>query len=221
MKIIRYPNLPRLLQEIVDPPKCLYCYGDTDLLYKRCITVIGTRSITGYGKEVVRMFIDKYLKDLDIVVVSGIARGIDGYVHAVCLERGIHTIAVVPGGIDTAVPQVNRDILREILKKELVVAEYPRGSRMNKYMYIQRNRILAGISKSTVVIEAGQQSGSLTTAKLALEYNRDLYVVPGNITSPVSAGCNILAREGANVLTGLADMKEIVGIYEDQRVMPF
>ena len=84
-------------------------------------------------------------------------------------------------------------------------------------MYIQRNRILAGVSQSTVIIEAGENSGSLTTAKLALDYNRDVYVVPGNITSEVSKGCNMLAQQGANILTSLSDFKEIVGVFEDQR----
>jgi len=213
MKIVR-PN--NLLLKMSDPPKQLYCYGDISLLEKRCLTIVGTRSITSYGMEVLDMFLGSFLKELDVVVVSGMAKGVDGYVHRKCLERDIKTIAVVPGGIDTAIPFTNRKVCKEMQKKNLVVCEYPEGTRLNKYMYIQRNRILAGISSSTIVIEAGENSGSLTTAKLALDYNREVYVVPGNITSEVSKGCNLLAKQGANILTSVEDMKEVVGIVEDQ-----
>lgn len=207
---------PSLLKEIPDSPEQLYCYGNSSLLKKRCITIVGTRNITKYGIEVIEMFLDRYLRDLDIVVVSGLARGVDGYVHKICVEKDIQTIAVVPGGINTAIPRCNIELLKKIVKTGLVLAEYPRDQKMLKYLYIQRNRILAGMSKETIVIEAGEKSGSLTTAKLALDYNREVYVVPGNITSEVSKGCNLLAKQGANILTGIEDMKEIVGIVEEQ-----
>lgn len=207
---------PLLLREIPDNPKQLYCYGNISLLKKKCITIVGTRNITRYGIEVIEMFLGKYLRDLDIVVVSGLARGVDGYVHKICLERNIQTIAVVPGGINTAIPRCNIELLKKIVKKGLVLAEYPRDQKMLKYFYIQRNRILAGISKEIIVIEAGEKSGSLTTAKLALDYNREVYVVPGNITSEVSRGCNLLAKQGANILTSVEDMKEIVGLVGEQ-----
>ena len=207
---------PLLLREIPDNPKQLYCYGNISLLKKKCITIVGTRNITRYGIEVIEMFLGKYLRDLDTVVVSGLARGVDGYVHRICLERNIQTIAVVPGGINTAIPRCNIDLLKKIVKRGLVLAEYPRDQKMLKYFYIQRNRILAGISKEIIVIEAGEKSGSLTTAKLALDYNREVYVVPGNITSEVSRGCNLLAKQGANILTSVEDMKEIVGIIGEQ-----
>lgn len=207
---------PSLLKEIPDSPKQLYCYGDISLLKKKCITIVGTRNITRYGIEVIEMFLGKYLRDLDTVVVSGLARGVDGYVHRICLERDIQTIAVVPGGINTAIPRCNIELLKKIVKKGLVLAEYPRDQKMLKYFYIQRNRILAGISKEIIVIEAGEKSGSLTTAKLALDYNREVYVVPGNITSEVSRGCNLLAKQGANILTSVEDMKEIVGLVGEQ-----
>ena len=210
-----------LLLQIPDCPRYLYAYGDVQLLRKECLTIVGTRDITQYGRNVISLFLGGFLKELDVVVVSGLARGVDGYVHRICLERGIHTIAVVPGCINSAVPLENRGICKEMIKKELVLAEYPEGVKMNKYMFVQRNRILAGMSRSTIVIEAGENSGSLTTAKLALDYNREVYVVPGNITSPVSKGCNILAQQGANILTNLSDFKEVVGIFDEQRKMFF
>ena len=190
MKIVKPSNL---LSEIPDPPKQLYCYGDTSLLNKCCISIVGTRSITSYGMKVLDMFIAPFLKELEIVVVSGLARG-----------------------IDTAIPACNREIWKEIQKTELLIAEHREGTKLNKYMYIERNRILAGVSKSVIVIEAGENSGSLTTAQLALDYNRDVYVVPGNITSNVSRGCNLLAKQGANILTSIEDMKEVVGLVGGQ-----
>jgi len=218
MKIVKPSGL---LQKILDPPKQLYCYGDISLLERESVTIVGTRGITEYGMRVLDILLDTFLKELGIVVVSGLARGVDAYVHKKCLERGISTIAVVPGGIDTAIPVSNRWICRQMVKENLVMAEYPKGTQLQKYMYIQRNRILAGVSPSTIVIEAGENSGSLTTAKLALDYNREVYVVPGNITSPVSKGCNILAQQGANILTNLSDFKEVVGIFDEQRKMFF
>jgi len=207
---------PSLLKQIPDSPNLLYCYGDISLLPKRCITIVGTRQMTKYGKVVVRMLLGEFLKDLDIVVVSGLALGVDEYVHRTCLERGIKTIAVVPGGIDTAIPGRNKLLMKEIWKKGLILAEFPRGEKWFKHLYIQRNRILAGVSSETIVIEAGEGSGSLTTAKLALDYNREVYVVPGNITSEVSRGCNSLAKQGANMITSVENMKEIVGIVGEQ-----
>lgn len=207
---------PSLLKQIPDCPNLLYCYGDISLLSKRFITIVGTRQMTKYGKVVVKMLLGKFIRDLDIVVVSGLAVGVDEYVHRICLERGIKTMAVVAGGIDTAIPGRNKLLLKEIWKKGLILAEFPQGEKWFRHLYIQRNRILAGVSPETIVIEAGEQSGSLTTAKLALDYNRDVYVVPGNITSKVSRGCNILAKQGANIITSVEDMKEIVGIVGEQ-----
>ncbi len=212
---------PSLLYEIPDFPKQLYCYGDTNLLREKCITVIGTRDISQYGKNVIDLLINEKMRKLGIVVASGLARGVDSFVHKTCLQRGIKTLAVVAGGIDTAIPYSNRELLQEIMGKGLVVAEYPKGTKMNKYMYIERNRILAGLSKSVLIIEAGEKSGSLTTARLGLEYNREIYVVPGNITSSVSKGCNILAREGANIITGLEDILEILCVKKGQKIIDF
>ncbi len=206
-----------LLLHIPDCPRRLFAYGDVSLLAKESITIVGTRSITQYGRSVISHFLGSFLRKLDIAVVSGLARGVDGYVHKLCLQRGIKTIGVVPGGIDSAIPSENREVCQRMVRENLVLAEYPEGIKMNKYMFVQRNRILAGMSKSTIVIEAGENSGSLTTAKLALDYNREVYVVPGNIFSPLSLGCNILAREGANILTSMSDFQEVVGIFNDQR----
>ena len=199
-------------------PKQLYYEGDRALLQRRCITFVGTRSITAYGKWCIEYLLDDFLKDLGIVVVSGLARGIDAYVHEVCLKRGIKTIAIVPGGLDTAIPKCNMEIFNKIKERGLILAEFPQGTALRREMFVLRNRLLAGISEMTVVVEAGLGSGSLITAGLALEYNRDIYVIPGNINNKMSHGCNVLIKEGAGVITCLDDFKEILGI-EDEQVL--
>lgn len=197
-------------------PRYLYYDGDKSLLKKRCITFVGTRSITEYGRFCIELFLGEFLRDLDIVIVSGLARGVDSYVHEICLERNIPTIAIVPGGMNTAIPKCNIGIFNRIKRRGLVLAEYPMDTVLRREMFVLRNRLLAGISEITVVVEAGLGSGSLITAGLALEFNREVYVIPGNINNKMSHGCNILAREGAGVLTCLDDFKELCGIENDQ-----
>jgi DNA processing protein len=204
-----FVELPKL-------PKQLYYEGNVSLLEKRLVTFVGTRNITQYGKWCIEYLLHDFLKELDIVVVSGLAKGVDAYVHEVCLKRGINTIAIVPGGIDTAVPKCNRELFENIKRKGLVLAEFPKDTFLKREMFVLRNRLLAGISEMTIVIEAGLGSGSLITAGLALEFNRDVYVIPGNINNKMSHGCNILAREGAGIITCLDDFKQVLGVEDDQ-----
>lgn len=207
---------PLLLKKISDPPCCLYCNGDISLLNKVMITFVGTRDISAYGEQVLDLLLDKFLKDLDIVVVSGLARGVDAYVHRICLKRDIQTIAVLPLGLTHIYPQENESLCREIESKGLVISEYMKVPKPHKGLFARRNRILAGISTSTVIVQAGVGSGSLLTAQLVLDYNRDLYVIPGRITEYTSHGCNMLIREGAEILTCMDDFKETFKIYKDQ-----
>ena len=218
MKIVKKNDkrFPFLLKQISDPPDSIFCSGDISFLKNRCITIVGTREITEYGRRVINLLLGNFLKELDIVVVSGMARGVDEYVHKVCLRRGIKTMAILPGGLEDVIPERNRLLKEEINKKGLLVAEYPGKVPWGKYLYIRRNRILAGVSEVVVVIQAGETSGSLSTARFALDYNRDVLVVPGDITREVSKGCNLLAKEGAEIITCLEDFKNILGIEENQ-----
>ncbi|HPQ79124.1 MAG TPA: DNA-processing protein DprA [Candidatus Dojkabacteria bacterium] len=218
MKIVKKNDkrFPFLLKQISDPPDSIFCSGDISFLKNRCITIVGTREITEYGRRVINLLLGNFLKELDIVVVSGMARGVDEYVHKVCLRRGIKTMAILPGGLKDTIPERNSQLKKEIEKNGLLVAEYPNRTHWGKYLYIKRNRILAGVSQEVVVIQAGEKSGSLSTARLALDYNRDVFVVPGDITRNVSKGCNMLAREGAGIITSLDDFKNILGIEGDQ-----
>lgn len=214
---ILYPSkFPFLLKEAVPNLKSLYYIGDKSLLEKRSITFVGTRDITEYGKWVIGELLGDFLSKMGIVIVSGLARGVDAYVHEICLKRGIKTMAIVPGSILSAIPKSNIKIFEKLKNEGLILAEYPEGTILRREMFVLRNRLLAGMSEMTIVIEAGVKSGSLITANIALDYNRDIYVIPGNINNTVSQGCNILARQGAGIITSQGDFKEILGIENDQ-----
>lgn len=194
---IKYPNL---LKDIYDPPILLFAKGDISLLSKPMLTIVGTRQMTEYGMWCVR-YILAYIKDLNIVVVSGLAKGIDGCVHRTCIELGIPTVAVVAGGINEGYPKCNQDIYDSLEKgKGLLISEFPPGRRIVKGMFPMRNRILAGLSPVTVVIESPENGGSLITAQYALESGRDIFCIPCNIDRFALQGCNIFLERGANLL---------------------
>jgi DNA processing protein len=194
----------------------LYYKGDAGFLTKEFLTIVGTRKATKYGKEVLNMLLQPCLIDLDICIVSGLAEGIDTMVHSRCLELGIPTIAVIAGGIDNIYPISNTNLYEEISEKGLVIAEFEGRVDMHKGMFPMRNRILAGLSDITIVIEADIQSGSLVTANLALEYGRDVYVIPGDIFKSTSRGCHSLIKQGAGIISSEEDFKEILGIDGEQ-----
>ena len=187
---------PYLLKEIYDFPLVLFCKGDLSLLSKRMITIVGTRDMSKYGRWCVE-YILKGLKGTDIAVVSGLARGIDGWVHTICLRFGIPTIAIVAGGIDMGYPKSNLDLYQSISKEGLILSEFPSGRKIFKGMFPMRNRILAGISLATVVVESGERGGSLITAQLALEYGKEIYGIPRGIDGFALQGCNMLLEQGA------------------------
>lgn len=202
---------PARLREIPDPPKQLYCTGNTDLLNERSIGVVGARKNTVYGKNVALM-IGRRLAESGIVVTSGLALGIDGYSHEGALEADGKVIGVLGSGIDCMTPQRNRSLMRRGLDNGgLVVSEYPPGEPGTKWSFPERNRIISGLSEALVVVEAGLNSGSLITAKHAIEQGRTVYAVPGNINSQTSIGCNLLIRDGAVPLIIIDDMIRDIG----------
>jgi DNA processing protein len=188
-----YPNL---LKEIYDFPILLFCKGDISLINRRILTMVGTREMTQYGKWAVE-YILKGIKDEDVVIASGLARGIDACVHRMCLKLGIPTIAVVAGGIDKGYPKCNQDIYDEISKRGLIISEYPPCRSIVKGMFPYRNRILAGISSATVVVESGEKGGSLITAQIALEYGKTIYCIPCDVSRFALQGCNMFINQGA------------------------
>jgi DNA processing protein len=191
---------PKSLKEISDYPLVLFTKGNKDLLSKKMITVVGTREMSSYGKWVVR-YILKPLKEVEnIAIVSGLARGIDGEVHKACLDFNIPTVAVVAGGIDKGYPKSNQEIYDEIVKSGLVISEFPPGRKIVKGMFPMRNRILAGMSSATVIVESDIEGGSLITMNLALEYGREIFAVPNSIEKESLQGCNVCILQGATPL---------------------
>ena len=162
---IKSKEYPKSLKNIADPPKEIYCIGNLDLLNFPCVTIVGTRAMTKYGQKVVENFLVEELNNLDIVFVSGLAKGIDTQVHSCCLKNGLKTIAVVAGGIDVGYPKSNIELYKRISKEGLVISEYPRGFRLEKYMFPRRNRIMVGISNSVIVIKSIEKGGYLISAQ--------------------------------------------------------
>ncbi len=200
MKIIKITEkdaqFPDQFRKTSKYPSELYCIGDLNLLQSLCVSTVGSRKCTAYGRNVARK-IAGTLAENDITIVSGLARGIDMECHKAALDVGGKTIAVLGCGIDLCYPKENRKLKEEICEKGLVISEYPQGYKAMPYTFPARNRIIAGLSTSTVVIEAGYKSGSLITAEMAIDAGRLVYAVPGNITSPFSLGTNKLLQDGA------------------------
>ncbi len=216
MKSSDYPDK---LREIPDPPAKLYCAGDLSILKSDPVAVVGSRKFTVYGKTVALM-IGRRLAECGIPVVSGLAYGIDAFAHQGTLEKGGQTIGVLGSGIDKMTPRRNYDLMiRELNNGGLVLSEYPPGQEAARYTFPRRNRIISGLSKCVVVIEASFKSGSLITAQHANEQGRPVYAVPGNINSQFSAGSNFLIRDGAIPLVVIDDLIRDMGV-DPSRAMP-
>ena len=200
---------PQCLKEISNPPIKLYYKGDLELLKEeRIIGVVGTRNPSSYGKLSCECMVKK-MTEANITVVSGFAKGIDSIAHKTSLLTGGKTIAVIASGLDIVYPASNLSLYREIEEKGLIISEYEEGIKPFKSNFPQRNRIIAGLSKGIIVVESKNRGGSLITADLALEFNRDVYAVPGDIFSEYSKGCNNLIRDSkAKSLSNINELLE-------------
>jgi DNA processing protein len=209
---LRRPDLayPPLLAAIHDPPRVLFLRGggDVDLLAQSAVAVVGARACSSYGRSVARA-LSRELAAAGLVVVSGMARGIDGEAHRGALEAGGTTAAVLGCGIDRDYPAAHAELARRICERGLIVSEYEPGVEPAPWRFPARNRIIAGLCAATVVVEARERSGALITADFALEEGRDVLAVPGEITSSLSAGTNALLRLGAAPVTRAADVLEL------------
>ncbi len=198
---------PLALKEIYEPPVALYTRGDLALLQQPCLAVVGSRKPTPYGSAVAeRLAAD--LAARGIVIISGMARGIDTAAHRGALSAGGKTIAVLGCGIDQCYPSENKKLKAEIEQKGLVLSEFPMGSFAAPQNFPIRNRIISGIGLGVVVVEAAQYSGSLITARLAMEQNREVFAVPGNVTVKSSWGPNTLIKQGAKLVQDWKDVVE-------------
>jgi DNA processing protein len=208
----RDARYPPLLVELHDPPARLFLRGErADLLFAPAVAVVGARSCSAYGAQVART-LARELAGAGIAVVSGLARGIDGEAHRGALDAGGPTVAVLGCGIDRDYPAAHADLARRIAQDGLIVSEYRPGTEPAPWRFPARNRLIAGLALATVVVEARERSGALITADFALELGRDVFAVPGEITSALSAGTNHLLRQGAAPLLSADDVLLALGV---------
>jgi DNA processing protein len=221
IRAIARARFPPLLRAIYDPPRRLYIRGgaDEDVLARPAVAVVGARACSAYGAQVARR-LGRELAAGGLVVVSGLARGIDGEAHRGALEAGGLTVAVLGCGIDRDYPAAHAELARRIREHGLVVSEYEPGVEPAPWRFPARNRIIAGLCGATAVVEARERSGALITADLALEEGRDVLAVPGEITSALSAGTNALLKLGAAPCTSAEDVLELFGLVPGDRTAP-
>ena len=202
---------PQALREIPDPPEKLYCLGDVRLLNKPSLAIVGSRKCSEYGRQTA-LKIGKEAGKNNLVVVSGMASGIDSFGHMGALQAGGKTVAVMGCGVDICYPKENRKLYEQIINEGLVVSELPPGTEPMPYTFPQRNRIISGISSATVVVEAGINSGALITAERAVSQGREVFAVPGNISSQYSLGTNKLIMDGARPIAVVDDIFTGMGL---------
>jgi DNA processing protein len=213
-------DYPPLLAQLHDPPRRLYLRGaGRELLAEPMVAVVGARSASPYGSQIARM-LGRELASAGLVVVSGLARGIDAEAHRGALDAGGPTLAVLGCGIDRDYPARHAELARRIAADGLIVSEYAPGIEPAPWRFPARNRIIAGLALATVVVEARERSGALITADFALELGRDVFAVPGEITAALSAGTNRLIRQGAAPLLGADDVLDLLGIERPARSAP-
>lgn len=212
----------QIISNIVNYPKRLYFIGKLPEVRKPTVAIVGSRKPTSYGKEVsFKLAYD--LAKRGFVVISGLAIGVDSIAHKAVLDAGGITIAVLANGVDTIYPASNRGLANDILRNGgAIISEYEPGTSARDFQFLERNRIVSGLSDAVIVTEAAARSGTLSTVAHALDQNREIFVVPGNITSPLSAGCNNLIKQGAHPITDADDVLEIIApeLLRPQSILP-
>ncbi len=209
------PRYPPLLKEISDPPPVLFCIGDPECLHRTQIAIVGSRNPTPTGREIAHELAAS-LARAGFCITSGLAIGIDGTAHHAALRAGGYTVAVLGNGLSTIYPRSHRHLAEQIANHGAVISEFPLESQAHAYHFPQRNRIISGLSRGTLVVEATRNSGSLITARCALEQNRDVFAVPGSIRNPLSSGCHELIRQGATLVACAEDLLSEWGIPQSQ-----
>jgi len=198
---------PQALLQTADPPLLLYAQGQTSLLNNPCLAIVGSRNPTPQGAENARAFAEQ-LGRCGLTIVSGLALGVDGAAHTGALAAGAPTIAVVGTGLDRVYPRANRELAHRIAERGLIVSEFNLGTEPLAANFPQRNRIIAGLSLGTLVVEAALESGSLITARLAADAGREVFAIPGSTHSPQSRGCHALIKQGAKLVDDVRDILE-------------
>ena len=199
-------HYPALLKQIYDPPLILYVQGDATLLSDQQLAILGSRSASIGAKETTKKFAST-LSRHNIVITSGLATGIDGFAHQAVIETNGKTIAVVATGLDSVYPPRHKKLAQDIIQHGgAIISEFPPGTPAKAGHFPKRNRIISGLSKGVLVVEAALQSGSLITARTALEQNREVFAIPGNIANPQVKGCHWLIKQGAKLVDDVADI---------------
>lgn len=201
---------PELLADMSGAPPWLYASGDLDLLERPAVAIVGSRNPTAGGREITHEFA-RALAGAGLVVVSGLARGIDSAAHDGALAAGGMTIAVCGTGLDRVYPAANADLAQRITQQGLMLSEFGLGTHPARGNFPRRNRIIAGLSQATLVIEAARDSGSLITARLAAEAGRDVFALPGSVHNPLARGCHQLIRDGAELVESVDQIFESLG----------
>ncbi len=204
---LNHPDYPDRLKNIDGPPLYLYMKGEICQQDSNAIAIVGTRRPTPYGRRVAERLATE-LSFAGFTIVSGMARGIDSVAHKAALKAGGRSIGVLGCGIDVVYPRENSPLFADMAGSGALISEFPMGTGPEKKNFPQRNRIISGLSLGTVVIEASERSGSLITARFALEQGREVFAVPGNINSPVSIGTNNLIKQGAKLVATTEDILE-------------
>lgn len=216
-----HPRYPRLLHEIYNPPVGIYVRGTLPEEGIETVAIIGARKCSRYGAGVA-YDLAKDLGKTNVIVVSGMAKGIDSEAHKGILDGGGRTIAVLGCGVDICYPKENENLMERIVANGCVLSEYPPGTPALPKNFPYRNRIISGLSRMLIVVEAGKRSGTLITADLALENGRDVFVVPGNVTSALSYGTNALIKQGCPIITEGNDILQELGIaYQEKEKQAF
>ena len=201
------PSFPSRLKECPDSPVILYSFGEADFNYDKIIAIVGTRKSTAYGIKTCRSIIEElHAGGYNPIIVSGLALGIDICAHKAAMEYGLQTIAVLGTPLDTIYPSQHYYHARSISKQGALITEFPRGTDSFKLNFVQRNRIIAGISVATIVIESREKGGALITAELAHSYSREIFAIPGRVSDSLSAGCNkLISKNVASIYTCAQD----------------
>ncbi|NCQ54311.1 DNA-protecting protein DprA [Candidatus Saccharibacteria bacterium CG11_big_fil_rev_8_21_14_0_20_41_19] len=215
-------NYLQIISTIANPPKKFYFIGKLPEKRTPTVAIIGSRKPTAYGKEVTYQLAYDLARH-GIIIVSGLALGVDGLAHRATIDAGGKTIAVMANGVDIIYPAAHMGLSRDILGHGgAIVSEYEPGVEARDFQFLDRNRIVSGLSDAIIVTEAAARSGTLSTVMHALEQGREVFVVPGNITSPLSAGCNNLIKQGAHPITCANDVIEIIApsLLQTQSLLP-
>ena len=206
-------NYPRRLRSCIDAPLILYSRGNMDLNCEKVLCIVGTRNATAYGKEACgRLIEDIAGRGYRIIIVSGLAYGIDIHAHKMSLKYGIPTVGILGHGLDRLYPSLHSETAKKMVKSGGLITEFPSCTKIDPSNFIRRNRIIAGLSDATVVIESAEKGGALVTADIASSYNRDVFAFPGRVNDIFSRGCNRLIRYNeANLIQGIEDLEYFMG----------